>query len=99
MSWFEHLPYVLLCLFLLEAMAEAVGLAHKFHDVTFMREAPDQCVRHFLISKNRIPVTETQIAGDDDGHALIEVTDELKKHGELEFTEIRFQPGLMIGAR
>ena len=30
-------------------MAEAVGLARKFHDVPFVRKPPDQCVRHFLI--------------------------------------------------
>src|SRR5712692_6942273 len=80
MSWSERLPCVLLCLFLLEPMAEAVRLAHKFDDVTFMRKPTDQCIRHFLIPKNRIPVAKTQVAGDDDGHTLIEVTDELEKH-------------------
>ena len=49
MRWFEYLPYILLCLFLMEPMAEAVRLTHKFDNVTFMREASDQCIRHFLV--------------------------------------------------
>jgi hypothetical protein len=65
MRWFEYLPYILLCLFLLEPMAEAIRLTHKFDNVTFMREASDQCIRHFLVPKNRIPVSKTQVAGDD----------------------------------
>lgn len=64
-------------LFLLEAMTEAVGLADKFHNVPFVREPPDQRVRHFLIPKNRIPIGETQIAGDDDRHPLVEVNTSL----------------------
>ncbi len=80
MSWFEYLPYVLLCLFLLEPMAEAVRLTHKFNDMPFVREPADQGVCHFLVPKNRIPVTKTQVASDDDRHALVEVTDELKEH-------------------
>ena len=60
--------------FLLEAMAKAVRLADKFDDVTFVREPPDQRIRHFLIAKNRVPVGEAEVARDDDRHPLVEIT-------------------------
>lgn len=75
-------------------MAEAVRFAHKFNDMSFVGEPSDQCIHHFLVPKNRIPVSKAEIACHNDRHALVEVADELKEY-LCSFTINRQEPQLI----
>src|SRR5713101_7846423 len=64
---------------LLQAVTIAVRVAHKLNDPSFVREPVEKGSGHFVIGKNLIPVTKTQITGNDHGNLFIQIAHQLKK--------------------
>ena len=43
-----------------------------------MRYPIEQGGGHFLVAKNRVPFTESEIGGDDEGRSLIQMGEQMK---------------------
>ena len=91
-------------MFTLRTLAEAIGLAEQFKDMSMMGEAVKQGGRQALISKDLHPISKFQVGGDDQGETLVEFGAEreerlgaiLRKGDEAEFIQnhqIQFEGG------
>jgi hypothetical protein len=62
---------------LLQAIAVAIRITDKLKHLPLVSQSVDKGEGHFVIPKNRGPFLETQIAGHDNRHALIQVATSL----------------------
>ncbi len=60
-------------------MLDAPAFIAGFNDIAMMREAVEQCGRHFGITEYGWPFGKSEICCDDDRCALVELTDQMEQ--------------------
>src|SRR5208283_3496969 len=63
------------------ARLEAEAVVAGFDDMAVMRQAIEQCGRHFRIAEHAGPLAEAQVRCDDHAGALIELAEQGEKQG------------------
>ena len=63
------------------ARLEAEAVVAGFDDMAVMRQAIEQCGRHFRISEHAGPFTEAQVRRDRHAGALVELAEQVEKQG------------------
>jgi hypothetical protein len=58
-----------------------------FQDVAVVREPVEQGCRHLGIAENAAPLAETQVGGDHDAGALVELAEQVKQQGSARRAE------------